>query len=87
MDNVDLGPMKYRCPKCDAKLLKGEIESGDCWYCKTNTKQSDWEQGNYTKDAQGNWSKQDGTPIDTSLGRQRLSKQNETPTEQGCSIN
>merc|ERR1712228_706375 len=43
-DEIDIGPMDHRCPKCDAKLFKGEYKGG-CYYCKTGTKQSDWEQG------------------------------------------
>ena len=45
MDEMDLGPMNHRCPKCNAKLFKGEYESNGCYYCQTGTSQSDWEQG------------------------------------------
>ncbi len=49
VNNYDIEPMTYRCPKCNAKLFKAEFKSGDYYYCKTGTKQSDWEKGKYSK--------------------------------------
>ena len=52
----------YRCPKCDAEI--SIQEASNCFYCKTNTKQSEWESGKQkgTRDSDGNLFV-NGTPI------------------------
>eukprot|EP01083_Nonionella_stella_P150994 481966_1 len=43
LNNYNLGPMAYVCITCNATLFEAEFESGDCYYCKTGTQQTDWE--------------------------------------------